>query len=83
METYTHTCRCGAQYENQDEDPYLCPACVEKRQGIAAEIDAKRAMMPKNERLPSDWQTLERGGTIQMDGGVVFSPSGMGLKPRA
>jgi len=43
MSMYTHTCRCGAQYEDEDPEPYFCPACVLKRKSIAAEIDAKRA----------------------------------------
>ncbi len=40
---YTHNCiKCFEKYEDQDPDPYYCPACVEVKKQLAAEIDKKQ-----------------------------------------
>ena len=37
---FKHKCiKCGATYEDKDEDPYLCESCNEQRLAVAREID--------------------------------------------
>jgi len=40
----THTCikiSCGKQYESDEEEAYYCPSCVEQKEALARQIDAK------------------------------------------
>lgn len=64
---YTHSCinkECSAQYQSEDEDPYYCETCLEKKKVLAEEIDAKRALSQPEERPKSDYQILlEKGQT--------------------
>lgn len=33
--------KCGVEYESEDEDPYYCPSCLEKKNVLAKQIDEK------------------------------------------
>lgn len=39
---FNHACtKCGQTYQDADQDPYLCPACLQERKAIASKIDAE------------------------------------------
>lgn len=45
-----HKCtKCGASYQDEDVEDYLCETCVVERKAIAAKIDAERAGLPRIE----------------------------------
>lgn len=43
-----HKCtKCGASYQDEDAENYLCEPCVAERKAIAAQVDAQRAGIPR------------------------------------
>lgn len=56
---HEHSCiKCSTQYQDEDPDPYYCPACVEVKRQVAAEIDAKRPKGPVI-KTPSNLEAFE------------------------
>lgn len=48
IEKYTHNCiKCSTQYTSDDVDPYYCKPCVDEKNRIAKEIDAKTSKEPR------------------------------------
>lgn len=63
--TYTHTCPCGAEYQDDDPDVYFCEACIAERKRIAAEIDAKTPKHSEEERQMSDLQRYDQAAKVR------------------
>lgn len=53
MSKYSHVCIkpvCGKTYEDDEQDAYYCPECVERNKQIAQEIDKKLAGKKSNRK---------------------------------
>lgn len=45
-----HACiKCATQYQSEDADAYLCAQCLEQKNKIAKEVDARLSARPKRE----------------------------------
>lgn len=58
MQQYSHICKCGKAYTDDDPEVYKCPSCVEEHKALARKIDEERAKQPK-ERQMSDLQAYD------------------------
>ena len=39
-ESFEHNCiKCSVKYQDDDEDAYYCPACLEEKKAIAEKLD--------------------------------------------
>lgn len=60
-----HKCtKCGASYQDEDAEDYLCDSCVAERKAIAQRIDAERAGIPRIQPK-SDLQMYEEGAKFK------------------
>lgn len=60
-----HKCtKCGASYQDEDAEDYLCASCVADRKAIAAKIDAERANIPRIQPK-TDLQMYEEGAKFR------------------
>lgn len=63
-----HKCtKCGAAYQDEDVEDYLCEPCIAERKAIAAKVDAERAGIPRVQPK-SDLQMLEEGQKVNFGG---------------
>lgn len=64
---FTHTCikpGCSTQYQDEDPEPYYCPACKAEKAEIAKTIDAQFASRPK-EKVVTPLQEYEQAQKIR------------------
>lgn len=57
----SHKCtKCGASYQDEDIEDYLCAPCVASRKAVAERVDAERAGIP-HVQPKTDLQMYEDG----------------------
>ena len=65
--------KCGEKYEEKEIEAYYCPICLEERNRIAKEVDAKMRNRPKKE-IKSDFQAFnDVAKTITLPNGHTVS----------
>lgn len=68
---------CENTYEDEDPDAYYCASCIEEKNQIAQDIDAKQKAKPKEVHL-SDYQIALQKGQ-EKNGALFVKASDLGL----
>lgn len=80
-EQFTHKCikiSCPNTYQDNDEDSYYCPSCVEENKVIAAKVDQIIASKPRKE-TKSALQLYDEAAKMRGNKGFV-RPEDIGLR---
>ena len=76
LKQYKHTCiktSCGNNYTSNDPDPYLCSKCLEEKNKIARQIDAKFAHLYKDQPKSEYAEFVESATKLKKsDGSYIY-----------
>lgn len=60
MENYNHKCiKCKNSYSDTDPEPYLCPPCIDIKNAIAKEVDAKMSGRVSRKKSQTDLEVYD------------------------